>query len=55
MDVLDYDYFSQSADTNQVMRTIFNSTGSTNLYQTYLLGKLKLSENIIFTGGLHYS
>jgi hypothetical protein len=34
---------------------VLDSRGSTNLYQAYLQGKYKFSENIVFSGGLHYS
>ncbi len=54
-DNLNYDYFTRVADTVTTWRTVLDSKGKTNLYQAYVQGKYKFSENIVFTGGLHYS
>ena len=54
-DNMNYDYFNRVADTVTTWRTIFDSRGSTNLYQAYMQGKYKFTENIVLSAGLHYS
>jgi hypothetical protein len=54
-DNLNYDYYTREADSLTGLRTVIDNRGSTNLYQAYIQGKYKFSENIVFSGGLHYS
>lgn len=53
--LLDYDYFTEEADSNGIFRTSVNSQGNTNLYQAYLQGKYKFSDKVLMTAGLHYT
>ncbi len=55
LNFLNYDYFSQQADTIRVLKTFLNSHGQTSLYQVYAQTKYKLNDRVFFTAGLHYA
>jgi len=50
-----YDYYSRESITTQSPNTFLNSTGSTNLFQTYVQSKYSFSEKIMLTAGLHFA
>ncbi len=55
LDNINYDYLSLNADSSLNWKTLLNSAGSTKLFQGYFQGKYKITDNVIFTAGLHYS
>ena len=55
LNYLNYNYFSQQADTARVLKTFLNGEGKTSLYQLYAQTKYKLSDRLFLTGGLHYA
>ncbi len=52
---LDYSYFGELADTAWALTPIMDSEGNTKLFQGYLQGKYKFSDQLLVTAGLHYA
>jgi hypothetical protein len=55
LNILNFSYFSEQADTARILIPFLNSDGNTNLFQGHLQGKYKFSDQVIFTAGLHYA
>ncbi|MCP4310870.1 MAG: TonB-dependent receptor [Bacteroidetes bacterium] len=55
VNLLDYNYYSQQRDEAGNLQEFLNSDGHTNLFQGYVQTKYKLSDQLIFSGGLHYA
>jgi hypothetical protein len=52
---LNYNYFGELADTAWTLTPIMDSEGNTKLFQGYLQGKYKFSDQLLVTAGLHYA
>lgn len=52
---LNYDYFGEQADTARTLIPLLNSEGNTRLFQGYIQGKYKFSDQVLLTAGLHYA
>ncbi len=52
---LNYNYFAEQADADWALSPILNAEGNTMLFQAYLQGKYKFSEQVLLTAGLHYA
>jgi len=52
---LNYNYFADQVNTDRTLTPILNSEGGTSLFQAYLQGKYKFSEQVLLTAGLHYA
>ena len=55
LNYLNYNYFSQQADTARELKTFLNSEGKTSLYQLYAQAKYQVSDRFLLTGGIHYA
>ena len=52
---LQYDYYSQLADTSGNLRSYVGGRGQTGLLQAYLQSKYRVSTHTLFTAGLYYA
>lgn len=52
---LHYDYFSEFTNDDGIWQDGIDGKGTTQLYQAYLQAKIKLSDKIFATAGLHYT
>jgi hypothetical protein len=52
---LNYNYFGEQADPDRALIPMLDSDGNTMLFQAYLQGKYRFTEQVLMTGGLHYA
>ncbi len=52
---LDFDFFDRGRDIGEAWDISLNTKGGTKMYQGYINSKYRFSDNVTFSGGLHYT